>query len=145
MKVFIKKALLALVVTFSGLLSCYAALPEVKTVNEVSYIVGGSTNEETKFLEEEGKKWPLSIEFRRHTYGEEGELLSGVNLAIINQDGKSVFDQTLDGPIFLAKLIPGEYELFAMYQGVVKKQTVKIKKDRHHRKFFIWRAKKKSK
>ncbi len=144
MQKIIKTITFVLLISPWFVITSYGEVHPVNTINDISYIVGGTSKEEISNLQDESKKWSLSLEFRQHTSGEEGELLSGVNLAIINQQGKSIFDQTLNGPIFLVKLPPGRYELFATHQGVTKKESVRIKEGRHHRKFFIWRERRKA-
>ena len=121
----IRNSLIALIVLSSVSYSGFGQLPEVQIINNYSYIMGGIGEHEADAIQAVAKKWPLSIQFTEHLENYDS-WVSGVELKIINSAGHTIFDERIDGPMFLANLPTGSYQLIGSYRGVTKKMMVKI-------------------
>ena len=141
MKLILSKYVLAPLFMLSLLSACYAQLPKVQTQGDITYISGGIGEDEVKALKAESKSWPLSIEFSEHLVSQD-LWVAQVYLRILDSKGKTLFDTTVDGPMFLGKLPPGNYELLATYQGVTKRRAIEIKQGQHIKESFNWQSKK---
>ena len=135
------KAALASIVLVSAIQYCYAELPEIESRSNLSCMMGGVGLDESQSMREEAKKWPLSVEFSEHM-DKTDAWISGARLTIINNSGKIIFDEPCNGPMFLAKLAPGKYQLIASYQGVSKKKTIDIQEGKSLKESFNWQGKK---
>ena len=141
MKLFLGKYVLAPLFMLSLLSACYAQLPKVQTQGDITYIAGGIGEDEVKAMKSESKSWPLFIEFSEHLVGQD-LWVAQVYLRILDSKGKTLFDTTVDGPIFLGKVPPGNYELLATYQEVTKRRVIEIKQGQHIKESFNWQSKK---
>jgi hypothetical protein len=103
--------------------------------------MGGVGLDESQSMREEAKRWPLVIEFSEHI-DKMDAWISGARLVIINKSGKIIFDEPCNGPMFLAKLSPGKYQLIASYQGISKKKTIEIQEGKSLKESFNWSSKK---
>ena len=137
---FIKTTLVSIVLV-SAIQYCYAELPEIQSRSNLSCMMGGVGLDESQSMREEAKKWPLAVEFSEHM-GKTDAWISGARLTIINKNGKTIFDEPCNGPMFLAKLAPGKYQLIASYQGVSKKKTIEIQEGKSLKESFNWQGKK---
>ena len=141
MKLFLGKYVLAPLFMLSLLSACYAQLPKVQTQGNITYISGGIGEDEAAAIKAESKSWPLSIEFSEHLVSQD-LWVAQVYLRILDSKGKTLFDTTVDGPIFLGKVPPGNYELLATYQEVTKRRVIEIKQGQHIKESFNWQSKK---
>lgn len=141
MKLILGKYVLALFFILNLLSACYAQLPKVQTQGDITYISGGIGEDEARAMKSDSKSWPLSIEFSEHLVSQD-LWVAQVYLRILDSTGKTLFDTTVDGPIFLGKVPPGRYELLATYQGVTKRRAIVIKLDQHTNESFNWQSKK---
>ena len=114
-----------------------ADLPEIQSRSNLSCMMGGIGADETEAMRLEAKKWPLNIEFTEQQ-GKAYPWVSGAQLQIINKAGKVIFNETCNGPLFLAKLTPGNYQLVATYEGVTKKKSVLIEGEKPAKVSFTW-------
>lgn len=141
MKINLVRFLLASVALIFAIEYGYAELPEIQSRSNLSCMMGGVGKDESDSMREEAKKWPLNIEFSEHL-GKSDAWISGAQLTILNKDGKTIFQETCNGPMFLAKLAPGKYQLIASYQGVTKKRTIEIHEGKSLKESFNWQSKK---
>lgn len=141
MKLVIGRHLLAPLFMLSLLSACYAQLPKVQTQGNITYISGGIGEDEAAAMKAKSKSWPLSIEFSEHLVNQD-LWVAQVYLRILDSKGKTLFDTTVDGPIFLGKVPPGNYELLATYQEVTKRRVIEIKQGQHIKESFNWQSKK---
>jgi energy-converting hydrogenase Eha subunit F len=81
-------------------------LPPEQTQGQVTYITGGVGQEEVAAMRMQGPRFPLSLEFIKAAKPN-AEFLSGVNVTIKDQQGKTVLSTVSDGPILLARIPPG--------------------------------------
>lgn len=141
MSSFIVKTTLASIVMISAGQYCYADLPEIQSRSNLSCMMGGVGLDESQSMREEAKKWPLAIEFSERI-DKSDAWISGAQLLIVNKNGKIIFDEACNGPMFLAKLAPGKYQLIASYQGISKKKTIEIQEGKSLKESFNWQGKK---
>jgi hypothetical protein len=125
MKSILRKFLLILLIVLGGNSVCSAQLPMTQAQGNITYIAGGIGEDEVKAMKSESKSWPLFIEFSEHLVGQD-LWVAQVYLRILDSKGKTLFDTTVDGPIFLGKLPPGNYELLATYQSVTQSRKIQI-------------------
>ena len=135
-----RKSMLVLVLAAVGIQS-FAQLPEVQARPEMSCMMGGVGSDESKALRAESKKWPLNIEFSERL-GSKDAWVSGVQLRIMDAKKNTLFEESCNGPIFLAKLAPGTYDIVASYQGIEKKRQIKIEDGKSQRISMNWNNKK---
>lgn len=135
-----KKSILTLAAMAFGL-PTLAQLPEVQTRSEMSCMMGGIGSDESKALRAEAKKWPLNIEFSERL-GNSDAWVSGVRLKIMDAKKNTLFEESCNGPLFLAKLAPGTYDIVASYQGIEKKRQIKIVDGKSERVSMNWVIKK---
>lgn len=140
MNQFIIKSFFTSLALIFGMHYCYAQLPEIESRSNLSCMMGGVGEDESKAMREEAKKWPLNIEFSEHV-GKSDLWVSGATLTIINKSGNTIFEETCNGPLFLAKLVPGKYQLIATYQGVTQKKTIEIREGKSLKASFNWKGK----
>ena len=131
-----RKSMLVLVLAVFGIPSL-AQLPEVQARPEMSCMIGGIGADESKALRAEAKKWPLNIEFSERL-GNKDVWVSGVRLKIMDAKKNTLFEESCNGPIFLAKLAPGTYHIVASYQDVEKKRQIKIENGKSERVSMNW-------
>lgn len=114
-----------------------ADLPEIQSRSNLSCMMGGIGADETEAMRLEAKKWPLNVEFTEQQ-GKVYPWVSGAQLQILNQTGKVIFNEICNGPLFLAKLTPGKYQLVATYEGVTKRKSVFIEEGKPSKVSFTW-------
>lgn len=140
MKSYLVKSVLASIVLISTAQLCYADLPEIQSRSNLSCMMGGVGKDESQSMREEARKWPLAVEFSERL-GKSDAWISGARLTITNENGKIIFDEPCNGPMFLARLAPGKYLLTASYQGVSKKKTIEVREGKFLKESFNWRDK----
>lgn len=117
--------MLGVIVMCSMPIKTFGQLPHIQQQGDISYVTGGITDAEAKAIHADAKNWPLFIEFSQYLV-DHSLWISQVDLSIRDAKGKSIFEASLDGPMFLAKLPSGNYEIVATYEGVTKAQKVQI-------------------
>ena len=125
MKSIPRKLFLMFLVVLGGISICSAQLPMTQAQGDITYISGGIGEDEAKAIKAESKSWPLSIEFSEYLVSQD-LWVAQVYLRIIDSKGKTQFEATVDGPMFLGKLPPGNYELLATYEGVTQSRKIQI-------------------
>lgn len=134
-----KSMLILVLAAFSS--SSFAQLPELQVRSSMSCMIGGVGSDESKALRAEAKKWPLNIEFSERLDNKDA-WISGVRLKIMDAKKNTIFEESCNGPIFLAKLAPGTYDIVASYQGIEKKRQIKIEDGKSERVNMNWVIKK---
>ena len=124
-KSFTRKFFLILLVVLSGISVCSAQFPVTQTQGDIAYISGGIGEDEAKTIKAESKNWPLSIEFSEYLISQD-VWVAQVYLRILDSKGKTILETMVDGPMFLGRLPPDNYELFATYEGVTKSRKIQI-------------------
>lgn len=140
---YIVMALLLLVVlaVMSLPTKTYGQLPHSLQEGNITYISGGVGEDEAKAIKAEAKNWSLNIEFSQYLENRDA-WVSQVYLTILDAKGNAIFEANLDGPLFLAKLPSGNYEIVATYEGVTKKQRIQVVAGRPLHVSINWRLSK---
>jgi energy-converting hydrogenase Eha subunit F len=114
-------------------------LPPEQTQGQVTYITGGVGQEEAAAMRMQAPRFPLSLEFIKAAKPN-AEFLSGVNVTIKDQQGKTVLSTISDGPILLARIPPGRYTVTATAQDQVeaKQRNVVLAERKPERIVFEW-------
>jgi hypothetical protein len=92
-----------------------------KTADGVEYASGGVGENALQQINEKAKDFNLKLVFTLN----EGNYIADVNVAVKDAKGRTVVEDVAEGPIFLAKLPAGQYNVTANYEG--KTQTRKLK------------------
>lgn len=133
--------MLGVIVMCSMPIKTFGQLPYIQQQGTISYIAGGITDDEAKAIHADAKNWPLFIEFSQYLV-DHNLWIAQVDLSIRDAKGKSIFEATLDDPMFLVKLPSGNYEIVATYEGVTKTQKVQIISGRPLHVTMSWRSSK---
>ncbi len=96
---------------------------EVRAVDvPVPYISGGAGADSREELLAKEKDFNLKIV----AADKSGDYLAGVKVVIESAKKSQVLDTTMDGPILLAKLLPGTYTVRASSDGQTLTRTVTV-------------------
>lgn len=82
----------------------------------MSYVSGGTGEDEREALLARAADFDVKLVFAERG----GAYLADVKLSISGQDGQPVLETVAAGPVFLARLPSGNYELKATYEGVTQ-------------------------
>ncbi len=94
---------------------------EPKTQNNTTFISGGVGKDEAQLADAISRYgYNVQLVFAEQT----GAFLADVNLHITDAAGNTVLDTVSEGPMFLAKLPPGQYRVAAQANGAVRTATV---------------------
>jgi len=111
-----------------GLMSAVNASAQVaatltpKTENNISYISGGVGKDEQELADSIGRYgYNLQLVFAEQ---QTGAYLADVKVRISDPKGGVVLDTVSDGPMFLAKLPPGRYQVVAEVRGQPKTMSI---------------------
>lgn len=115
-----------------------AQFPTTQMQGDIAYISGGIGEDEAKAMKAESKNWPLLIEFSEYSISQD-LWVAQVYLKILDSKGKTILETTVDGPMFLGRLPPGNYELFATYEGETKSTKIQIVNGKSLRVSMNWR------
>ena len=98
-------------------------LPEAKTQNGVEYLSGGIGSDRVTAMKEAAKDYALMLTC---SVQGTGEYLADVKVSITNKSGTKLLDAVTDGPILLVRLLPGQYHVSAVSNGITVNKTVQI-------------------
>ena len=120
---FIPAALLAAFVALGATPYANAASAlEVKKSGDIQDVTGGVGDEEQRALEASA---PQDFNLKVTIAVSAGNYLSDVDLALL-KSGTEVLRTKTDGPMFLAKVPPGRYEVRATANGKTQSKTVDV-------------------
>ena len=98
-----------------------AATLQPRTQNHTTYVSGGVGKDEAELADAISRYgFNVQLVFAEQT----GAFLADVNLHITDPAGNTVLDTVSDGPMFLAKLPPGQYRVAAQANGQVRTATL---------------------
>jgi len=115
-----------------------AQIPETQHSQGISYITGGVGEGETVAILAEAKQWPLLLEMSQIENGR-GVWIFGATIKITDSKKQVIFDAQADGPYMLVNLVPGDYAIEAVYQGVVQKRLLSVKPDSPQKISLFWK------
>lgn len=113
-------------------------IPETKHSQGISYITGGVGEGETVAILSEAKQWPLLLEMSQ-IENSRGVWIFGATIKIMDSKKLTIFDAQADGPYMLINLMPGDYVIEAVYQGVTQKRALSIKSDSSQKISLFWK------
>ena len=114
--------LAAFVALTTAPLSSAAPALEVKKSGDIQYVTGGVGDEEQQALKATAPK-DFNLEVTVAVGA--GNYLSDVDLALV-KSGTEVLRTKTDGPVFLAKVPPGRYEVRATANGKTQSKSVDV-------------------
>lgn len=88
----------------------------------VSFVTGGIGVEAQERLNSRADDFNLKLVFTL----EEGNYIADVDVAVRDSSGRTVIEETADGPLFLAKLPAGQYKISATYDGKTRTRGVRV-------------------
>jgi len=94
----------------------------VREKNGISYLSGGVGTEERDAMQAMSGRFNLELTIATPS----GKYLGDSTLYIDDPQGKTILEVRTDGPLFMAKLPPGEYVIRALTEGRETNRTVSI-------------------
>ena len=132
-------ALLAGSMLFLGLTSAYAsANPPIRMVDGVEYMCGGANTDEASFMQMVAPRWAATLEFALAPTSR-AATPDDVKLRVRSKyTGKQVMEATATGPLMLARLDPGVYEVEATVGGITLTQLLTVFNGMPAKARFVW-------
>ena len=106
----------------------------MQTAANVPYVSGGIGIDSIDRLDTMAGQFNLKLVFALKS----GEYLSDVKVTITDAAGKAIVDTMSDGPWFLTKLRPGNYQIAASFAGNTERRTVAVGAARLNTVDFRW-------
>jgi hypothetical protein len=124
---------------FSGKLFAEAPgqLPPTQHMGGVEYVSGGIGLDESTAFKEAMSQYPLAMTFASQGNGV-AAYVSDVQVVIRDANDGNVLNVTSEGPYFLARLAPGQYQIFATYDNETQSRKVAINATGTTRVGFNW-------
>lgn len=111
-------------------------LPENETVvvGDVSYVSGGVGEESREQLKAFAPAFNLKLLLAHKS----GEYIGDVQIVLVDAKGKEILKAVAEGPIFMANLPAGRYEVIATTEGLTQKQRATVVKGKLGTLVFRW-------
>lgn len=135
-------ALLAVALGLSAVGSARAAptaLPPVHHAGKVDYLSGGIGHDESAAIEKAAAHWPLLLEFAVQERPR-AAFAADVQVSVRDAKGHEVLHAPASGPLLLARLAPGRYEVRARYAGRELTEQVRVVRGHPAKAVFLWPA-----
>jgi hypothetical protein len=113
-----------------------ADLPAADVDKTTTYISGGIGEAEQQDFAAREKEFNLKLVFSLV----EGNYLADVHVVVSDAKGRKVVEQVAEGPFFMARLPPGEYQVSATYGGKSVNRKMRIVANRLRTEYFRWSA-----
>jgi hypothetical protein len=94
----------------------------MQTAGNVPYVSGGIGIDSIDRLDTMASQFNVKLVFAFKN----GEYLSDINVTITDAAGKTIVDTMSNGPWFMTKLRPGQYQIVASFAGQTEKRTVAV-------------------
>ncbi len=132
----ITAAIAALVLGAASLVTATNAISDesVQTAGRVSYVSGGVGADSIDRLNSLARDFNLKLVFALKS----GEYANDVKVSIADPTGKQLLDTTSEGPWFLAKLAPGNYQVVATFAGKAEKRSIAVGSAKIKTVYFRW-------
>ncbi len=89
----------------------------------MAYVNGGFDQDEATTIRQTAPNYSLRMQFSRE---HNGEFVAGVDLAVQDQAGRTVFALPSAGPLTDVMLPPGSYQVRASYEGKTETQQISV-------------------
>lgn len=114
-----------------------AEFPDNETVimaGNISYVSGGIGEDSRERLQAFAAAFNLKLLMAKKS----GDYLADIQIVISDVTGKALLQATSEGPIFMANLPDGSYEISATCEGMTQKQRVSVVKGKLGTAHFRW-------
>lgn len=111
-----------------------ALTPKIVTEGGVSHVSGGVGEEELRVINVIAGKFNLKLLMTT----KEGDYLADVDVAISDRQGNKVIETVAEGPILLASLPPGKYQVTASMNGETRQQRVDVRRSGQREVRLFW-------
>ena len=91
--------------------------------NGVVFVTGGIGEEELEEINAVRGEFNLKLLLAEKS----GTYLAGVQVVVLDENGKTVLDVQEAGPVLLAKVPPGSYRISAIRENLVQKRSLNIR------------------
>ena len=137
MKVMMKLCIAMLLMSLPAAGGCLAQSSGLVTrsQNGVLYVSGGIAADQQQALRALRSEFDLQLTFAAKG---SGEFLADVQVNIDSGSGIHFVDATSQGPIFLAKLAPGTYQVTATFHGAAQTKSISIVAGAVRELYFYW-------
>jgi hypothetical protein len=115
-----------------------AVLPPSQHAGDIAYLSGGIGSDQSTAFKDAMPRYPLSLEFARHTGSDGNEYLANVPVTITDMHGTSLLSTQSRGPFMLVSIPDGRYIVTARHDGNTQRRTVDIGKATHAHEAFVW-------
>ena len=95
----------------------------IRTSGGMAYVNGGFGDDEAATIRQTASNYSLRMQFSRQ---HNGEFVAGVDLAVQDQAGRTVFALPSAGPLTAVMLPPGSYQVSASYEGRTETQQISV-------------------
>lgn len=113
-------------------------LPPAQHAGGISYLSGGIGSDQSAAFKAAMTRYPLSLEFARHSSAGGNEYLSNVPVKISDAHGQQLLSTRTNGPFMLVSLPNGHYVVTARHNGKTVNRPVDIGKSSHAHEAFVW-------
>ena len=113
-------------------------LPPAQHQGSIEYISGGIGLDESTAFKAAMSQYPLALTFASTSAGDTAAYVSEVQVVIRDTNDTDVLNVTSEGPYFLARLPPGQYQVFATYNNETQSQKVNVDAAGSSRATFAW-------
>jgi hypothetical protein len=114
---------LALLCAAAPLAAAQDAAVPARTAGGMQYVNGGFGDDEAATIKQTAPNYSLRMQFSRQ---HNSEFVAGVDLAIRDQAGRTVFALPSAGPLTDVMLPPGSYQVSASYEGRTETQQISV-------------------
>lgn len=136
----LKVACGATLVLAAAFAQAQGTLPPAQHQGSIEYISGGIGLDESTAFKAAMSQYPLALTFASTGAGSDtAAYVSEVQVVIRDTNDANVLNATSEGPYFLVKLPPGQYQVFATYNNnETQSQKVSIDGTGSSRATFTW-------
>jgi hypothetical protein len=115
-----------------------AVLPPLQHAGDIAYLSGGIGSDQSTAFKDAMPRYPLSLEFARHSASDGNEYLANVAVTITDMHGTALLATQSRGPMMLVTIPQGRYIVTASHDGNTQRRTVEIGKTTHLHEAFVW-------
>jgi hypothetical protein len=128
-------------VLLGALSSAQAAVnPPIYMSHGIEYMSGGIGSDEAQLMETVSPRWPATFEFAIKD-GKSADFAANVHVTVRDAHGVALIDNvTSGGPLMVARLEPGTYDVEARLGGQVLKQQLRVPEGASAKANFVWPA-----
>ena len=113
-------------VALLGAISAHAATPPIFMTHGVEYMSGGMGTDEAELMQIVSPRWAATFEFAVKDH-KGADLAASVHVTVRDKSGTALLDNVVSGgPLMVARLEPGQYEVEAQLGGQSLKQPLQI-------------------